>query len=93
MAFNEGYITKKAMSEYATSGFMDIYKEDLAIPGYIDKALDLCLEYGVVDKLGLSFFDLMNMDIWVFQRIKKMLEVRRPKEDQIIQQLQKQSLK
>lgn len=90
-SFNEGYLKHNGELGANKTGFLCVYKNDLAIPGYIQSILDFCLENPMVhEKLGLSFKEIWNMDVWLFSTIRKAIRKYRPKEDAALQQIQKE---
>lgn len=90
-AFNDSYLAKKNTATTENSGFMCTYKNELAIPGYINSILDFCLTTNVHEKLGLNFKDIWNMDVWMFSKIRKTLREFKPKEDAIMKDLLKET--
>jgi len=88
--FNESCIIHTDTTNRSSSGFVNICEEDMKISKYLDKAIDICLHHNLVDKLGLSLKDVLEMDNWTFTKIRKALEAQSPKEDAIISNLQKQ---
>ena len=90
-AFNEGFNAKKNTLATGNTGFMCTYLNDLAIPGYINSILDFCLTSSAHEKLGLSFKDIWNMDVWMFTKIRKTLKEHKPKEDAVLKDLMKET--
>ena len=90
-AFNESFLAQtNTNTDSKTTGFMCAHRNDITIPGYIDRVLELCLTTNVVEKLGLSFKDLFQMDTWMFQKIREALEAHKPVEDAVLNNIQKE---
>jgi hypothetical protein len=57
---------------------------------YIDEVLDFMLTSNVHESLGITFLELMNMDVGIYDKIKKAIIDHRPKESDQALQLKKE---
>ena len=92
--FNENYMRsvhgEGADSPYPTkAGVNHVAMTRTKLLGYVGETVEFMLHTSVREKLGLSFNDLMNMDIGVYQTIHKAVRDHRPKENKALDELKR----